>query len=69
MHGNLGTGVNYSINEVYENVPRKNLVSECVYIPDQTRKLPRKTLRENDDTLERLEWKPEDRLSDYIKSL
>jgi hypothetical protein len=29
----------------------------------------RKTLRENDDTLERLGWKPSDKLRDYIFSL
>ena len=29
----------------------------------------RKTLRENEDTLDRLEWKPQDRLKDYIQSL
>ena len=63
----LGTGVNYSINEVYEMFKEK-FGSECVYIPDQPGNY-RKTLRENDDTLERLDWKPEDRLKEYIDSL
>ena len=63
----LGTGVNYSINEVYEMFKEK-FGSECVYIPDQPGNY-RKTLRENDDTLERLDWKPEDRLREYIQSL
>ena len=61
----LGT-VNYSINEVYEMFKEK-FGSECIYIPDQPVKL-QKTLRENDDTLERLDWKPEDRLKEYIDS-
>jgi len=63
----LGTGVNYSINEVYEMFKEK-FGSECIYIPDQPGNY-RKTLRENDDTLERLDWKPEDRLKEYIDSL
>tara|TARA_A200000159_G_C7334649_1_gene344546 strand:- start:1526 stop:2380 length:855 start_codon:yes stop_codon:yes gene_type:complete len=63
----LGTGVNYSINEVYEMFKEK-FGSECVYIPDQPGNY-RKTLRENNDTLERLDWKPEDRLKEYIDSL
>ena len=42
--------------------------SDSKYIPDQKGNY-RVTLRENNDTVERLGWKPEDRLSDYIKSL
>ena len=63
----LGTGMNYSINEVYRmfkdkfNVPHVNL-------PDQPGNY-RKTLRENNDTLKRLDWKPADRLKEYIESL
>ena len=41
---------------------------ESIYLPDQPGNY-RKTLRENNDTLERLSWKPEDRLNDYIQSL
>ena len=63
----LGTGVNYSVNEVYKMFQEK-FGSECTYIPDQKGNY-RVTLRENNDTVERLEWKPEDRLSEYIKSL
>ena len=63
----LGTGTNYSINEVYEMFKEK-FGAECVYLPDQPGNY-RKTLRENDDTLERLNWKPKDRLKDYINSL
>lgn len=63
----LGTGVNYSINEVYEMFKEK-FGAESIYIPDQPGNY-RKTLRENDDTLERLGWEPKDRLKEYIESL
>ena len=63
----LGTGVNYSINEVY-GMFKEKFNSDSIYLPDQPGNY-RKTLRENDDSLERLNWKPEDRLRDYIQSL
>lgn len=63
----LGTGTNYSINEVYEMFREKFGVDK-INIPDQKGNY-RKTLRENDDTLERLGWKPQDRLKDYIQNL
>ena len=63
----LGTGVNYSINEVYQMFKEK-FSAESIFIPEQPGNY-RKTLRENDDTCERLNWKPEDRLRDYIQSL
>ena len=64
----LGCGVNYSINEVYGMFKEKFPQVESLYLPDQKGNY-RKTLRENDDTLERLGWKPGDRLRDYIQSL
>lgn len=64
----LGCGTNYSINEVYGMFLEKYPQIESVYLPDQAGNY-RKTLRENDDTLERLGWKPQDRLRDYIQSL
>ena len=60
----LGTGTNYSINEVAEmfgNVKRE-------YVEDVQGNY-RKTLRLNNDAIERLKWNPEDRLKDYIHSL
>ena len=63
----LGTGVNYSINEVY-GMFKEKFNSDSIYLPDQPGNY-RETLRENDDSLERLNWKPEDRLRDYIQSL
>ena len=64
----LGCGVNYSINEMFEMFQTKFTEIESIYLPDQLGNY-RKTLRENNDTLERLNWKPEDRLNDYIQSL
>jgi UDP-glucose 4-epimerase len=63
----LGTGTNYSINEVYEMFKEKFGVDK-IHLSDQHGNY-RKTLRENDDTLNRLNWKPKDRLKDYINSL
>ena len=63
----LGTGVNYSINEVYEMF-REKFGSEKINIPDQAGNY-RTTLRENNDVLDRLGWQPEDRLKNYINSL
>lgn len=63
----LGTGINYSINEVYQMFKDK-FRTESIYIPDQPGNY-RKTLRETDDALERLDWSPQDRLRDYINSL
>ena len=42
--------------------------AEFISIPDQPGNY-RSTLRENDDTLEILGWKPTDQLRDYIFSL
>lgn len=60
----LGTGKNYSINEVAEMFGN----IEKVYVEDVKGNY-RKTLRLNNDAIERLEWKPVDRLQEYIKSL
>jgi UDP-glucose 4-epimerase len=63
----LGTGINYSVNELYEMFKEK-YGSESKYIPDQKGNY-RVTLRKNSDTVDRLGWKPEDRLKDYIENL
>lgn len=63
----LGTGTNYSINQVY-NMFKERFDVECKYVPDQPGNY-RKTLRENDDSLTRLGWVPKDRLRDYIINL
>jgi UDP-glucose 4-epimerase len=64
----LGTGMNYSINEVFEFFKEKFGNLEKIHLPDQMGNY-RKTLRMNDDTLDRLGWKPSDKLREYIQSL
>ena len=63
----LGTGMNYSINEVYQMFKEK-FGCDRWHVKDQPGNY-RKTLRVNDDTLDRLGWKPSDKLAEYIKSL
>jgi len=64
----LGTGLNYSINEVYALFKEKFPNIESIYLPDQPGNY-RKTLRENDDMLDKFGWKPTDKLKEYINSL
>lgn len=63
----LGTGMNYSINEVYQMF-KERFGTGFTQIPDQPGNY-RKTLRENDDTIKKLGWAPSDKLRDYIFSL
>lgn len=63
----LGTGINYSINEVYQMFKDKFGI-DSIHISDQKGNY-RKTLRENDDTLNILGWKPQNRLQEYINGL
>jgi UDP-glucose 4-epimerase len=63
----LGTGRNYSINEVYQMFKEKFGVDKT-HIPDQMGNY-RTSQRVNNDTIERLGWNPEDRLKNYILSL
>lgn len=63
----LGTGENYSINELYEMFNDRFGVDK-VYIDDQIGNY-RETLRERDDALDKLDWNPTDKLKDYIKNL
>ena len=63
----LGSGINYSINEVYQMF-RERFGVEFINIEDQSGNY-RVTLRENDDSLNLLGWKPTNNLRDYIFSL
>ena len=63
----LGTGTNYSINEVYQMFFEKFGIQK-IHIPDQKGNY-RVTLRENRDAIDRLNWCPQDRLKNYIKNL
>jgi len=63
----LGTGKNYSINEVADMfIKRFNCVK--VYMSNQKGNY-RETLRENNEALEKLVWEPKDRLQEYINQL
>ena len=64
----LGTGINYSINEVLDIFKERFGNVDKVNIPDQTGNY-RETLRENNDTLDLLGWSPKDKLKEYILSL
>ena len=63
----LGTGMNYSINELY-NMFYEKFDIKSINIPDQKGNY-KLTLRENDDMLSKLNWKPEDRLKNHISNL
>lgn len=63
----LGSGKNYSINEVAELFTKK-FGCKVNYIPDQNGNY-RETLREHSDAIQVLGWKPGDRLSKYITDL
>ena len=63
----LGTGMNYSVNELYDMFNQK-FKTKSINIPDQKGNY-KLTLRENDDTLKLLNWHPEDRLKTHINSL
>jgi len=63
----LGTGNNYSVNELFEMFKNKFDV-KSVNIPDQPGNY-KKTLRKNDDLLNLLGWKPKDRLNNHIQNL
>jgi UDP-glucose 4-epimerase len=63
----LGTGLNYTINELFSMFKEKFDVNSY-FIKDQPGNF-RKSIRKNNDSLELLDWKPEDRLKVYINSL
>jgi len=63
----LGTGINYSINELYDFFNKRFNV-DFERIDDQPGNY-RETIRVNDDSIKRLKWKPKDRLKKYIFDL
>lgn len=63
----LGTGMNYSINDVYLMF-KERFGCDYIRIPNQSGNY-KITLRENDDSLNKLGWKPNDKLREYILSL
>ena len=63
----IGTGVNYSINQLF-NMFKEKYNIDSVTIPDQQGNY-RETLRINDDLINLLNWHPKDRLREYIVNL
>jgi len=63
----LGTGNNYSINQIYEWFKERFYI-ESIKLPEQSGNY-KETIRENDDSLKELDWKPTDQLKNYILSL
>lgn len=63
----LGTGKNFSINEVYEMFKEK-FGCEKIYIPEQSGNY-RETIRINNDAINRLGWQPKMNLKTYILNL
>jgi UDP-glucose 4-epimerase len=63
----LGTGTNYSINEIFKFFKDRFDV-KAEYITDQKGNY-RETIRESDDALLVLGWEPKDRLKEYIYNL
>lgn len=63
----LGTGFNYSLNEVAQMFVEK-FGCDVKTIPFQSGNY-KETKRENDDAINRLGWKPTDKLKQYIQSL
>lgn len=60
----LGTGRNYSLNEVAEL-----FAPHPMKYVDDVKGNYRETLRINDDAIERLGWKPTDKLKEYINEI
>jgi len=63
----LGTGVNYSINELAKMFQNK-FNCEIAYLEDQPGNY-RETLCESEDAIELLGWRPQDKLLYYINNL
>jgi UDP-glucose 4-epimerase len=63
----LGTGFNYSLNEVADMFIQK-FSAVRVYMTEQKGNY-RETKRVNDDAIQRLGWQPKDRLKEYIENL
>jgi UDP-glucose 4-epimerase len=63
----LGTGKNFSINEVFEMF-KERFGCDKIHVPNQFGNY-RETIRLNDDTLNRLGWKPKRDIREYILNL
>ena len=63
----MGSGTNYTINEVYQMF-KNRFGAQSNHIENQFGNY-KETLRENNDMIDRLGWKPSGKLEDYIASL
>jgi UDP-glucose 4-epimerase len=63
----IGTGKNYSINEVFEMF-KERFGCDKVHIPNQQGNY-KETIRLNDDIINRLGWQPKKDLREYILNL
>lgn len=64
----LGSGINYSINELFGMFKKKFPYITAQYVDNEPGNY-RETLRTNNDAVDRLNWRPTDRLEEYILSL
>jgi UDP-glucose 4-epimerase len=64
----LGSGVNYSINEVFEFFKKRYNNIKKVHVLNQHGNY-KETIRKNNDALDRLGWFPKKKLEDYILNL
>ena len=62
---NVGTGVNYTINDIAEMIAGKE--AKTVRLPDRPAEV-RETLADIKETIEDLGWSPKTRLEDVIKA-
>ena len=64
----LGTGFQYSVNELYKFFEERYSKIDFIKIDDQPGNY-RNSFRKNDQMTVELNWQPKDRLRDYIQSL
>ncbi len=64
----LGTGIEYSINELYGFFKERFSNADYIRVEDQPGNF-RNSIRKNDQMTVELDWKPMDRLKDYIQNL
>ncbi|OUW34658.1 MAG: hypothetical protein CBD39_02840 [Flavobacteriaceae bacterium TMED179] len=63
----LGSGKNYSLNEVYE-LFNKKFNSKKIHLPDQSGNY-KETIRKDNKAIDLLGWNPNKKLEEYIKNL
>jgi UDP-glucose 4-epimerase len=64
----LGTGLQYSVNDLYKFFKDRFINIDCIRIDDQPGNY-RNSFRKHDQMTVQLNWEPKDRLQDYIQNL